>query len=64
MRPEPCEVQGFGPESNAVQGFGPESNAVQGFGPEPHMVQGCHAPVPHGAGPCTPRGAWRNGEIV
>src|SRR4030042_283569 len=28
--PEPCKVQGFGPESNVVQGFGPESNVVQG----------------------------------
>jgi predicted ATP-grasp superfamily ATP-dependent carboligase len=42
--PEPCKVQGFGPESNEVQGFGPESSKVQGFGPESNEVQGSPAP--------------------
>src|SRR4030067_3271438 len=44
--PEPCKVQGFGPESNVVQGFGPESNKVQGS-PAPYVVQGLEAiPIP------------------
>ena len=39
VRPEPCKVQGSGPESDVVQGSGPESD----------VVQGCHAPyVVHG----------------